>query len=117
MFVRCISINTLQRPKSIFSIIQNFFIKNQNIELPEIMYQELGNDIPKCFQYEGGMGLSFIFCVDANVNIGEICKKYNYDIGTDLYTMKIDDKTYNNNYKIHPTYTNLKNEPKYILQL
>ena len=34
-----------------------------------------------------------------NVNIGEICKKYNYDIGTDLYTMKIDDKTYNNNYK------------------
>jgi len=57
MFVNCISINTLQRPKTIFSLLKNVLIKNQLTELPEIMYKELGHNIPKCFQYEGGMGL------------------------------------------------------------
>ena len=82
MLVNCISINTLQRPKTIFSLLKNFLIKTQPTELPEIMYKELGNNIPKCFQYEGGMGLTFIFCVDSDVDIKRICKKYNYDIGT-----------------------------------
>ena len=117
MFVHLISINTLQRPKSIFSLIQNFFIQKQTIELPDILYKELGQDIPKCFQYEDGMGLSFIFCVDTKVDIKEICKKYNYDIGDKLYKMEINDNTYNNNYKIVPSYTNEQTEPKYILQL
>jgi len=116
MFVHCISINTLQRPQSLFSLIKNIFIKKQNIELPEIIYKEIGKDIPKYYQYEGGMGLSFVFCVDAKVNIKELCKKYNYDIGENLYKMEIDDKTYNNNFKIYPIYTNMINEPKYILK-
>jgi len=89
-------------------------MRKQHIELPDILYKELGQDIPKCFQYEGGMGLSFIFCVDAKVDIKEICKKYNYDIGDNLYKMEINKNTYNNNYKIVPSYTN---EPKYILQM
>ena len=58
MFVKCFTINTLQRSKTIFSLF-----KPQQKELPEIMYKELGKNIPKCLQYEGGMGLSFTFCV------------------------------------------------------
>jgi len=116
MFVHCISINTLQRPKSIFSIIQNFFMKSPKIELPETLYKEIGNHIPRCFQEEGGMGLSFVFCVDTRIDIKEICNKYNYDIGDNLYKMEIDNGTYNNNYKIYPTYTNKIYEPKYILK-
>ena len=106
MFVRCFTINTLQRPKRLFS----FF--NQK-ELPELMYKELGNNIPKCFQYEGGMGLTFIFCVDSDVDIKRICKKYNYDIGDTLYEMEIDEITYNNKYQIYPT--NIY-KPTYILK-
>ena len=112
MLVNCISINTLQRPKTIFSFLKNVLIKTQPTELPEIMYKELGNNIPKFFQYEGGMGLTFIFCVDSNVDIKRICKKYNYDIGDNLHKMEIDEITYNNNYQVYPT--NLY-KPAYIL--
>ncbi len=114
MFIKCFTINTLQRQKTIFSLLQNIFITNQQKELPEIMYEELGNNIPKCFQYEGGMGLSFTFCVDAKVDIKEICKKYNYDIGDNLYKMEIDENIYNNKYQLYPTF--LSNEPKYIIK-
>ena len=113
MFVNCFTINTLQRPKTIFSIIKNVLIKPQKNELPEIMYKELGNNIPKCLQYEGGMGLSFTFCVDDKVNIKEICKKYNYDIGDTLYRMEVNENTYNNNYQLYPTYIC---KPMYILK-
>jgi hypothetical protein len=113
MFVNCFTINTLQRPKTIFSILQNVLIKTQKNELPEIMYKELGNNIPKCHQCEGGMGLSFTFCVDDKVDIKEICKKYNYDIGDILYKMEINENTYNNNYQLYPTYIS---KPMYILK-
>ena len=113
MFVNCFTINTLQRPKTIFSIIKNVLIKPQKNELPEIMYKELGNNIPKCIQYEGDMGLSFTFCVDDKVNIKQICKKYNYDIGDTLYRMEINENTYNNNYQLYPTYIC---KPMYILK-
>ena len=113
MFVNCITINTLQRPKTIFSLIKNVLFKSQPKELPEIMYKELGNNIPKCLEYEGSMGLSFTFCVDAKVDIKEICKKNNYDIGDTLYKMEIDVNTYNNNYQIYPTYIC---KPMYILK-
>jgi hypothetical protein len=113
MFVHCFTINTLQRSKSIFSVLQNIVIRNHKKELPEIMYEELGHTIPKCLEYEGGMGLSFTFCVDENVDIKEICKKYNYDIGDTLYRMEIDDHTYNNKYQVYPTYIC---KPMYILK-
>jgi hypothetical protein len=110
MFVKCFTINTLQRPKSIFPLFQNMFKSN---ELPELMYKELGNNIPKCLEYEGGMGLSFTFCVDDKVDIKEICKKYNYDIGDTLYKMEIEPHTYNNKYQVYPTYIC---KPMYILK-
>ena len=108
MFVRCFTINTLQRPKPFFS-----FLQTPKKELPEIMYTELGNNIPKCLQYEGGQGLSFTFCVDSKVDIKEICKKYNYDIGDTLYEMEIGEHTYNNKYQVHPTYIC---KPMYMLK-
>ena len=113
MFVNCFTINTLQRSKTILSLFQNVFIKKPKIELPELMYKELDNKIPKCLQFEGGMGLSFTFCVDEKVDIKEICKKYNYDIGDTLYKMEIDDNTYNNKYQLYPTYIC---KPMYILK-
>ena len=113
MFVHCFTINTLQRSKSIFSLVQNRLFKSQPKELPEIMYKELGTNIPRCLEYEGGMGLSYTFCVDAKVEIKEICKKYNYDIGDTLYKMEIDASTYNNQYQIYPTYIC---KPMYILK-
>ena len=113
MFVHCFTINTLQRSKTIFSLLQNIFIKTPKIELPELMYKELGHNIPKCLEYEGGMGLSFTFCVDEKVDIKKICKKYNYDVGDTLYRMEIDDHTYNNKYQIYPTYIC---KPMYILK-
>jgi hypothetical protein len=113
MFVHCFSINTLQRPKTFLSLLKNVLFTTPPKELPEIMYKELGNNIPKCLQYEGGMGLSFTFCVDAKVDIKEICKKYNYDIGDTLYKMEIEEHTYNNNYQIYPTYIC---KPMYMLK-
>ena len=108
MFVKCFTINTLQRSKTIFSLF-----KPQQKELPEIMYKELGKNIPKCLQYEGGMGLSFTFCVDSKVDVKEICKKYNYDVGDTLYEMVIEPHTYNNKYQIYPNYIC---KPMYILK-
>jgi hypothetical protein len=108
MFVHCFTIDTFQRPKTLFSLFQP-----SKQELPELMYKELGNNIPKCLQFEGGMGLSFTFCVDAKVDVKEICKKYNYDIGDTLYEMKIEPHTYNNKYQVYPTYIC---NPMYILK-
>ena len=113
MFVHCFTINTLQRSKSIFSLVQNILFKSQPKELPEIMYKELGTNIPRCLEYEGGMGLSYTFCVDAKVELKEICKKYNYDVGDTLYEMEIEPHTYNNKYQIYPTYIC---KPMYILK-
>ena len=104
MFVHCFAIKTLQRPKTILSLLQTVLLKNQKKELPDKLYKEFGNNIPRCFQYEGDMGLSFIFCVDTKVDIKAICTIYNYDIGDSLYKMEIDENTYNNNYQVYPTY-------------
>ena len=113
MFVNCITINTSHRPKTIFNLLKNLLFKPPKKKLPEIMYKELGPNIPKCLQYEGDMGLSFTFCVDEKVDIKEICKRYNYDIGDTLYKMEIDENTYNNNYQVYPTYIC---KPMYILK-
>ena len=86
MFVNCITINTSQRPK-------NVLFKSSPKELPEIMYKEVGNNIPKCLEYKGGMDLSYTFCIDEKVDINIICKKYKYDIGDTLYKMEIDAST------------------------
>ena len=113
MFVNCFTINTLHRPKPIFYLLKDVLFKTSKKELPEIIYKELGNNIPKCFKYESGMGLSFTFCVDAKVDVKELCRKYNYNIGDTLYKMEIDEHTYNNNYQVYPTYIS---KPMYILK-
>jgi hypothetical protein len=77
--------------------------------------QEFGSNIPKIFQYEGGSGNVYLFCVDAKIDVKNICKKYYikksrcfhikkspfYNIYINA-TLEIDELTYNNNYEICP---------------
>jgi len=38
--------------------------------------KEFGENIPKSFLFEDDYFITHIFCVDVNVNIQEICNKY-----------------------------------------
>ena len=73
--------------------------------------KEFGKNIPKSSPYEGGpLGfITHLFCVDANVNIEEICIKNNCEMNN-LYKMKIEEHMYNNKYIILNTY-NKQGEP------
>lgn len=66
---------------------------------------DFGKNIPKSSPYEGGpLGfITHLFCVDANVNVEEICKKNNCKMN-DPYKMKIEEYTYNSKYIICDTY-------------
>jgi len=75
---------------------------------------EFGKNIPKSLQFDGGtLGfITHLFCVDDNVNIEEICKKYNCEIG-EPYKIEIEDSMYTNNYTIRPSYK--KEGPRFYL--
>ena len=77
---------------------------------------EFGKNIPKSLPFEGGtLGfITHLFCVDDNVNLEEICKKYNCDIGKP-YKLEIEDYMYNNNYRLHIQYK--KKIIEYYLEL
>jgi hypothetical protein len=79
--------------------------------------QEFGSNIPKIFQYEGGTGSVYLFCVDAKIDVENICKKYyiRKSIASHIYidnTLEIDELEYNNNYEIYHT----ASIPKYKLK-
>ena len=82
----------------------------------KVITHEFGKNIPKSLPYEGGPWgfISHLFCVDANVNIEEICKKNNCKM-TEPYKMKIEEHMYNNKYVIRNTYN--KNGPPFHLEL
>jgi hypothetical protein len=77
---------------------------------------EFGKNIPKSLQFDGGtLGfITHLFCVDDNVNIKEISKKYNYEI-SEPYKIEIEDSMYTNNYTIRPSYK--KEGPRFYLKL
>jgi hypothetical protein len=82
----------------------------------KVISKEFGKNIPKSLPYEGGPWgfISHIFCVDANVNIEEICKKHNCVMDAP-YKMKIEESMYNNKYIIRNTYN--KEGPPFRLEL
>jgi hypothetical protein len=82
----------------------------------KVISNEFGKNIPKSLPYEGGPWgfISYLFCVDANVNIEEICKKNNCEM-KEPYKMKIEKHMYNNKYIIHNTYN--KEELPFRLEL
>ena len=95
---------TLTMPTGIYEIAMNEISK------------EFDKNIPKSLPFNKGYlyFTTHIFCVDANINIEEICKKYNYEIEK-LYKIQIEDYMYNNNYKININYN--KNEHPFYLEL
>lgn len=100
------------------------FVKCFNVTMLSSIYKtgikqlsnEFGKNIPCFSPYEGGkMGfITHLCCVDANINVEKICKKYNYEIGNST-KMLIEDNMYNSNYTIFNTYN--KEGPKFRLEL
>jgi len=82
----------------------------------KVITNEFGKNIPKSLPYEGGPWgfISYLFCVDANVNIEEICKKNNCEM-KEPYKMKIEKHMYSNKYIIRNTYN--KEELPFRLEL
>ena len=103
MFVNCFTV-TIPTTSIFFKIAIKELSKN------------FGDNIPKSLPFEGGKlyFITHLFCVDENVNVKEICNKYNYDIGNP-YKIEIEDYMYNNNYTIYTSYK--KEGPKFYLQL
>lgn len=66
----------------------------------EIIYKEFGENIPIYLQYEYGDSVTYLFCVDVGIDIVEICKKHNCPVGGPLFEIEIDEKIYNNSYKV-----------------
>ena len=100
MFVNCFTVTI---PTNIFKIA----IKE--------LSKEFGENIPKSLPFDGGYlyFITHLFCVDANVNVKEICKKYNCEMGS-LSKIQIEEDIYNNNYII--CYANSKEGPKFYLE-
>lgn len=82
----------------------------------KLISNDFGKNIPKSLPYEGGpFGfITHLFCVDANVNIEDICKKNNCEMSKP-YKMEIEEHMYNNKYIIQNTYK--KEVPPFYLKL
>jgi len=100
MFVNCFTVTI---PTNIFKI----YIKE--------LSKKFGDNIPKYLPFDGGKlyFITYLFCVDENVNIKEICNTYNYEMGKP-YKIEIDDYMYNNNYTICNSYK--KEGPRFYLK-
>lgn len=89
------------------------FVKCFTVTVSSSMYEititqlsnEFGKNIPRFSPYEGGkMGfITNLCCVDEKINVEEICKKYNCEMGCPT-KMIIEDNMYNSNYTIYNTY-------------
>ena len=100
------------------------FVNCFTVTMPSIIYKiaikqlsnEFGKNIPRFLPYEGGrMGfITHLCCVDANINVEEICKKNKCEMGN-LTKMLIEDSMYNSNYTIYNTYN--KDGPPFHLKL
>ena len=101
MFVNCFKV-----------IMVSQFYKNTL----KVITNEFGKNIPKSLPYEGGPWgfTSHLFCVDASVNIEEICIKNNCEM-EEPYKMKIEEHMYNNKYIICNRYN--KEGPPFRLEL
>jgi len=88
---------------------------NFEIAIKELS-KKFGDNIPKSLPFDGGMlyYITHLFCLDENVDIKEICNKYNCEIGK-LYKIEIEDCMYNNNYTICNSYK--KEGPRFYLKL
>jgi len=88
---------------------------NYKIAMNELS-KEFGENIPKSLPFDGGFlyFITHLFCVDTNVNIEEICNKYNYDMDKPC-KIEIDDYMYNNNYALQISYK--KKVIEYYLEL
>jgi hypothetical protein len=100
------------------------FVNIFSVTMPSNIYKiamkelskKFGENIPKSLPFENGFlyFTTHIFCVDTNVNIEEICNKYNYEMNKP-YKIEIDDYMYNNNYRLQISYK--KKVIEYYLEL
>lgn len=100
------------------------FVKCFTVTMSASIYQdaikqlsnEFGKNIPRFLPYEGGkMGfITNLYCVDANIDVEEICKKSNCEMGYPT-KMLIENSMYNSNYTIYNTYN--KDGPPFHLKL
>ncbi len=66
---------------------------------------DFGTSIPQPLQCKNFYGNVYLFCVDANIPVIEICKKYDYRLlQSEVTLLEIDESKYNNKYQIHYTY-------------
>lgn len=88
-----------------------------NISLEELS-KIFGKNIPNYSVLEGGdWGYIYnLFCVDAKIDLKEICKKYNCKI-FGLENIQIDENTYNNKYTIHENFPLMEEKCRYYLEL
>ncbi len=112
MIVSCFTLNSSKIKKNFFSSSKIFVDNFDNII--NTIYLEFGQNIPKYFKYSDNQYIKYLFCVDHNIDVITICKKYNFAINN-LYEMEIEVDTYNNDYTIYPTYDS-DNGSYYILK-
>jgi len=83
-----------------------------NYKLNEF-YATLGSNIPKYLGYEG-TGIQYIFCVDKNLEVENICKKFGINEYS-VSTFETDSDKFNCDHQIHPTYSRDPKEQDYKL--
>lgn len=71
------------------------------------IYKAFGENIPRYLPLEGGdmKGLEYLFCVDKNVNVMEICKKYNYKCKDwAIKEYELEEEKFNRDYQIYSSF-------------
>jgi hypothetical protein len=85
-------------------------IKN-NIDV-DIIYNSFGTNIPNYHKINNNQ---YLFCVDKNINIKNICDNYKCQI-INLFSMDINEYEYNNLYKIQFNYI-INEDPYELVQI
>ena len=81
-------------------LVHYFTVPTAQSMAVDIIYKEFGENIPIYLQYEYGNCVCHAFCVDIDIDVIEICKQNNCPVGGPLFEIEIDDKIYNNSYKV-----------------
>jgi len=100
------------------------FVNCFTVTVPSSIYKlaitqlsnKFGKNIPRFSLYEGGKinFITYLCCVNENINVEEICKNYNYKMGNPTKIL-IEDNMYNSNYTVYNTYN--KEGPQFRLEL
>lgn len=78
------------------------------------LFTECGGNVPQFSQYDGGDRITYLICLDDDIDVDILCKKHKIHISSDIYLMTVKKNQYNSGHAISPTYSS--NSERYRIE-